>query len=297
MIEEVKKFEDPSGDVWKYVFHFEGAIAEAVLYKYGTFHDRTVMCVSVQSGCPVGCVFCGTGKKFIRNLTWREIIDQVEYLVDEIYNMEEFTESIEESCKKFQIMFMSMGEPMLNFESVMEAISYLATFYRNAQLLLSTIGIKDPEVLGNLSHISKVYPQVGLQFSIHDGWDNKRDELIPFKNKMTLQEIRDYGIHWNKLTSRPVYLNYCVTESSSHPDALNRLMDLFSPESFYFTFSVVCEKEEGKKSDCDLTLLTLVQDKFLAKGYNVRIFDPAGKDTIGGGCGQLWYVQDYFKNS
>ena len=67
IIEEVKKFEDPSGDVWKYVFHFKDAIAEAVLYRYGTFAERTVMCVSVQSGCPVGCVFCGTGKKFIRN--------------------------------------------------------------------------------------------------------------------------------------------------------------------------------------------------------------------------------------
>ena len=72
---EVKQFADPSGNVWKYVFHFEDAIAEAVLYRYGTFKERTVMCVSVQSGCPVGCVFCGTGKKFIRNLT----IDEIEY--------------------------------------------------------------------------------------------------------------------------------------------------------------------------------------------------------------------------
>lgn len=295
MIEEVKKFEDPSGSVWKYVFHFKDAIAEAVLYKYGTFHERTVMCVSVQSGCPVGCVFCGTGKKFLRNLTWREIVDQVEYLVDEIYTMEEFVKPIEEDCKKFQIMFMSMGEPMLNFFEVSESIHYLASFYYNAQLLLSSIGIKDVTVLEEILELSKTYSQVGLQFSIHNGMDEHRNELIPFKNKMTLREIRDYSIHWNKVTKRPVYLNYCITVKSAHPDSLNRLMELFSPESFYFTFSVVCESEEGKKSECNMEMLQKVQQQFVEEGYNVRIFDPAGKDTIGGGCGQLWYVQDYFK--
>jgi len=295
MIKEVKKFEDPSGSVWKYVFHFEDAIAEAVLYKYGTFHERTVMCVSVQSGCPVGCVFCGTGKKFIRNLTWKEIVDQVEYLVDEIYEIEEFDDGIEQDCKKFQIMFMSMGEPMLNFVEVEESIHYLSSYYHNAQLLLSTIGIKNADTLNDILKISRMYPKVGLQFSIHDGMDEHRNELIPFKNKMTLREIRDYGIHWNKATKRPVYLNYCVTVKSAHPDALYRLMELFSPESFYFTFSVVCESEEGKKSECDMDILNKVQSQFVDAGYNVRIFDPAGKDTIGGGCGQLWYVQDYFK--
>lgn len=291
---EVKKFEDPGGNVWKYVFHFPDAIAEAVLYKYGSFSERTVMCVSVQSGCPVGCIFCGTGKKFIRNLHQSEIVQQVDYLYDQVGQMEQYYPEI--TIKKFQIMFMSMGEPMLNWPNVQGTIKVLSEKYPMAQLLLSTVGIKAKGVLIDMLSTSISNSQVGLQFSIHDGMDEFRNKLIPFEHKMTLREIRDYGIHWHKLTERPVYLNYCVTTQSAHPDALYRLKELFSPEVFYFTFSVVCEKEEGKSSNCDMELISKVEKEFLAEGYNVRVFDPAGKETIGGGCGQLWYVQDYFNS-
>ena len=68
----------PSSDtnVRKYVFTNEGehgAVAEAVLYKYPTYDERTVVCFSVMSGCPMGCRFCGTGEFFIRTLTADEI--------------------------------------------------------------------------------------------------------------------------------------------------------------------------------------------------------------------------------
>jgi 23S rRNA (adenine2503-C2)-methyltransferase len=64
-----------------------------------------------MSGCPVGCTFCGTGKKFICNLTAEEIVQQiVEVLTDK-----GIEHDINSRCEKFQIMFMSMGEPMLNW--------------------------------------------------------------------------------------------------------------------------------------------------------------------------------------
>jgi adenine C2-methylase RlmN of 23S rRNA A2503 and tRNA A37 len=59
---EFKRFDSSEGNVWKYVFDFGNAVAEAVLYKYESFYKRTVLCISVQSGCPVGCKFCGTGE-------------------------------------------------------------------------------------------------------------------------------------------------------------------------------------------------------------------------------------------
>ena len=45
-----------------------------------------------------------------------------------------------------------------------------------------------------------------------------------------------------------------------------------------------------------MSILKQIEQDFLKEGYNVRIFDPAGKDTLGGGCGQLWYTQQYFKD-
>lgn len=294
---KVKKFDDPSGNVWKYVFEFENAIAEAVLYKYESFEKRTVMCVSVQSGCPVGCVFCGTGKKFIRNLISDEIIDQVQYLIKEAEKIGNINTSLNQRCEKFQIMFMSMGEPMLNMNEVEDAIYRLNSFYPNAQLLLSTIGVKDKEALKIINKLGADISNFGLQFSIHESFDVCRNDLIPFKNKLTIQEIRNYGVYWSKMTGRQVYLNYCISEDSGVISHLDELLKLFDPHSFAFTFSVICEKEEGKKSCNDMVYLNRAQSKFIEAGYNVRIFDPAGKDTIGAGCGQLHYIQRWFKKN
>lgn len=98
-------------DVMKFIFKQKDAIAESVLYKYPTFEERTVMCISTQTGCPMGCSFCGTGKFFGRNLTAEEIINQVEFMVWR-YNLNL------NKTKRVQIMFMSMGEPLLNLTCV-----------------------------------------------------------------------------------------------------------------------------------------------------------------------------------
>lgn len=292
---EVKKFPSSEGNVWKYVFHFdENTIAEAVLYRYGSFAERTVMCVSVQCGCPVGCGFCGTGKRFIRNLTSKEIEMQVAYLYKEIIEMEAPL-----SFKKFQIMFMSMGEPMLNWDNVKYAISTLNRDYPFAELLLSTIGINNKTVLQEIINISKYISKVGLQFSIHQAYDAKRDDLIPFKNKLTLREIRNYGMLWNQETGRPVYLNYCIDGNNNSVMEMSRLRDLFPPFIFHFTFSVICSPDETMKDAGfrDLHLIQSVTERFLEEGYNVRVFNPAGQDDIGGGCGQLWYVQQFLNKT
>jgi len=287
----VKRFDGKEGNVWKYVFDFGDAIAEAVLYKYQDFYKRTVICCSVMSGCPIGCKFCGTGKKFIRNLTRFEITDQIRYILKDM-NLED----INGKGKKFQIMFMSMGEPLLNWNETNWAINGLHNAYRNAQLLVSTVGLND-YAFDSLIQNSKYINKLGLQFSIHESNENKRNELIPYKNKFDLRKIRDKGIEWYEATGRQVYLNYCVTEDNFLD--YQRLMDLFSPRVFAFTFSVVCEANETMKDahQKNLNLINLISDTFLKAGYNTRVFDPAGQDDIGGGCGQLWYVQEWMKNN
>lgn len=290
---EVKRFDSSEGNVWKYVFDFGDAVSEAVLYKYESFYKRTVICVSVQSGCPVGCKFCGTGKKFIRNLTGKEIVEQVKYALKDMN-----IENINTAGERFQIMFMSMGEPTLNIDNVIMAIKKLNYFYPNAELLISTMGTKNKYAFEEILRISTNIYKVGLQFSVHEAFEEKRNELIPYKNKLTLRELRDYGIEWNNRTKRPVYINYCINKDNQSKEEFDRLKDLFSPAVFNFTFSVVCSADENMKDAGyrELDRINEIASSFIENGYNVRVFDPAGQDDIGGGCGQLWYVQDWIKN-
>lgn len=290
---DYKIFESSEGNVWKYVFTKPDMVAEAVLYKYNDFYDRTVICCSVMSGCPVGCTFCGTGAKFIRNLKADEIAEQIE----NVLASKGLIGDINEKCKKLQFMFMSMGEPMLNWNEVEKAIRILHDKFSNAQLLLSTIGCENDEVFHKIINLSKTIDKIGLQFSIHKSNDEDRNQLIPFKNKMTLEKIRDAGIIWWKETGRKPFLNYCIDGTNNTNDDFIRLTTLFTPVVFNFTFSVVCSKDETMKdaSFRNLEVIRNFQNRFLEKGYNVRIFDPAGQDDIGGGCGQLWYVQNWLK--
>ena len=291
---DYKVFSSSEGNVWKYVFTKEDMVAEAVLYKYNDFYDRTVICCSVMSGCPVGCTFCGTGSKFVRNLKANEIVEQIELVLSD----KNIINDINEKCKKLQFMFMSMGEPMLNWDEVEQAIRILNKKFSNAQLLLSTIGCDNDDVFNKIICISKEIDKIGLQFSIHKSNDKERDKLIPFVKKMNLEKIRDAGIVWWKETGRHPFLNYCVDGTNNTQNNYNELIKLFSPVVFNFTFSVVCSSDENLKeaSFRNLEVIKNFQNKFLEKGYNVRIFDPAGQDDIGGGCGQLWYVQNWLKN-
>ena len=291
---QYKVFASSEGNVWKYVFTKEDMVAEAVLYRYNDFYERTVICCSVMSGCPVGCTFCGTGSKFVRNLKANEIVEQIETVLSD----KNLLHDINKKCKKLQFMFMSMGEPMLNWDEVEKAIRILNSKFDNAQLLLPTIGCDNDDVFSKIISISKEIDKIGLQFSIHKSNDEDRNKLIPFYKKMSLEKIRDAGIIWWRETNRKPFLNYCIDGSNNTDNNFKELTNLFSPIIFNFTFSVVCSKDENMKdaSFRNLNVIKDFQNRFLQKGYNVRMFDPAGQDDIGGGCGQLWYVQNWLKS-
>ena len=291
---DMKRFDSSESDVWKYVFTNEQIVLESVLYRYGSFDKRTVICCSVQSGCKIGCSFCGTGKNFIGNISSDQIVDQIKVVLKD-----QNIEDINSRCAKFQIMFMSMGEPMDNIDAVIEAIRILNKRYPNAELLLSTIGMHDDEAFNKIVKVSKIIDKVGLQFSIHKSTDKERDALIPFKKKYNLREIRDRGTFWKQETGRNVYLNYCVDDSNAKDSDIENLKTLFSPITFNMTFSVICEADETMQDTAikNLDTIRLFEGSFVSDGYNTRIFDPAGQDDIGGGCGQLWFVQNFLKNN
>jgi 23S rRNA (adenine2503-C2)-methyltransferase len=289
MWKNVNVFEDEKEHVKKYVFEKDDIAIESVLYKYPTYEERTVLCISTMCGCPMGCRFCGTGDYFVRNLSSAEIAGQAKYILETQLGVVKPTE-----IKKLQIMVMSMGEPALN-KALEEAFDILYKDYPNAALLISSSG---PKVdYSWVRSMSIRIPTVGLQFSIHESTDEARDKLIPFAKKMNLKEIAKEGIEWCRATGRKPYFNYCAHEGNNTAEDVSRIYELFSPAIWEATVSVICEREAHAqaRNDHQRDLAVEFGNKLLEKGYNVRVFDPAGQDTIGGGCGQLWYVQDWMK--
>jgi 23S rRNA (adenine2503-C2)-methyltransferase len=289
-------FESTDTNVKKFVFEWgdqpseKKGVAEAVLYRYGEYRKRTVICCSVMSGCPVGCTFCGTGKFFVRNLLKNEIVEQVRSCLETI---DCGTRDIE----KFQIMFMSMGEPMLNWKELKLAIIELADMYPTAQLLISTSAPTGMiHYLGELISFSMQIKRLGLQFSVHESTDEARAKLIP-TNTCTLRQIATMGDAWAAFTGRKPFFNYCVNTDNNGADDARRLASLFNPDVWECTLSVICEKDESGANSINrqLDIIEGFRKCMEDEGFHLRVFNPAGQDDIGGGCGQLWYFQKWLK--
>lgn len=289
MWNNVKQIQSTDSNVSKFVFQKDDAVVEAVLYQYPTYEERTVICCSVQSGCPIGCRFCGTGDYFVRNLTANEIISQVQTCLDA-------TGVDPKLIQRLQVMTMSMGEPMLNKE-LAEAIRRLHVLYPQAALLISTSG---PDVDYEwMMKLSEEVPTVGLQFSVHESTDDARDKLIPFKKKLKIAGMAAKGEEWHKRTGRRPFFNYCVHEKNGSDWDVVQLANAFNPSIWNATISVICERDESVAA-ANARQEQLAMDfssKMVDMGYNTRVFNPAGQDDIGGGCGQLWFVQDWMKNN
>jgi 23S rRNA (adenine2503-C2)-methyltransferase len=225
----------------------------------------------------------------VRSLTAEEIVVQVVRCVND-------TGVDPATMGRLQVMFMSMGEPLLNMKALDPAIRELYRLYPNAALLVSTSAPKMD--FWSVIRLSQDVPTVGLQFSVHESTDEARDKLIPLKGKLTLDEIAAAGEAWHRHTGRKPFFNYCAHDgNSSHEDA-NRILARFDPAVFCATVSVICERSEGLpvSNSHQRSLASDFAAKLVERGFDTRMFDPAGQDTIGGGCGQLHFVQQWFKD-
>lgn len=287
---EVKELKSSDTDVKKYIFTQEDAIAEAVLYKYGDYNERTVMCISTQTGCQMGCTFCGTGKFFGRDLDYTEIVEQVEYMI-EVNNLQP------QDMKRFQIMVMSMGEPVNNAYNVQKSFRIFHNNYPEAALLISSSAPRTQNGWDVIMETAEDIPTVGLQFSVHASTDEDRDKIIPMKAKLNLEQISYKGLEFFQRTGRKPFFNYCVTKYNNSQEDVMNLRMLFDPCVWEATLSVVCESDQNM-SDAVISQRNIVEDfssRLVEVGFNTRVFDPAGQDDIGAGCGMLWATQDWVK--
>lgn len=291
MWDSIEELQSTDTDVKKFIFKKEDAIAEAVLYKYGTYTERTVMCISTQTGCPMGCTFCGTGKFFGRNLTHEEIISQVTHMLG-LHSEIATSDSI-------QIMVMSMGEPLLNMNNVETAFCTFANMLPEARLLVSTAAPSTDRGWTKMMDMAEFLPKVGLQFSVHESTDEARDKVMPMKAKLNLEQIAVKGLEFYQRTGRKPFFNYCVHDGNNSVFAAQQLRMLFDPRVWEATLSVICESDESMSDavQSQVDMVTEFSGELIALGFNTRVFDPAGQDDIGGGCGQLWAVQEYAKDN
>ena len=176
---------------------------EAVLLKL--LSDKWSLCLSTQVGCPVRCPFCATGKKGLkRNLAPDEISDQ--FLATTHY-----LKAQGEQQKIGSVIFMGMGEPFLNYDSVAEAVRTLA----------------DPELIGlGQRHLSvstaghvpgirrfpKDFPQCNLAVSLHAGEDALRSDLVPLNRTYPLSQLAKALKDYISSTKRRVFIEYVLFE-------------------------------------------------------------------------------------
>lgn len=291
MWNEIKEIKSSDENVIKFVFSKDDAVAEAVLYKYPTYEDRTVICCSTQSGCAVGCRFCGAGDRFVRSLTAEEIVNQPKHLLER-------TGVDVSKIKRLQIMFMSMGEPMNNWNELKKALVELYQMYPNAKLLISTSAPRKNSAFDDLANLSVEIPTIGLQFSVHESTNEARKKLIPSPT-MTLGEIAMQGERWYMATGRNPFFNYCVHPNNNTDEDVQRMVGHFDPKIWQATLSVICERDEhvAAANERQRKLAEDFSSKLMNSGYSVRVFNPAGQDDIGGGCGMLWFVQEWMRDN
>ncbi|KFZ21888.1 ribosomal RNA large subunit methyltransferase N [Thermotoga neapolitana LA10] len=163
------------------------------------FHPgRITACISTQVGCPVGCTFCATGMSgFVRNLTTGEIVSQ-------ILSMEK-----EEGKKIGNVVYMGMGEPLLNYENTIKSIRILNHKKMGnigiRRITISTVGI--PEKIIQLADEGL---DVKLALSLHAPTNFKRDQLVPLNRKYSVEEILNAIKVYQMKTGKRVTIEYVL---------------------------------------------------------------------------------------
>jgi 23S rRNA (adenine2503-C2)-methyltransferase len=196
----------------KALFHTgEGHPVEAVLMRYRD--GRRSVCISSQSGCPLTCTFCATGQmRFRRNLTAWEILDQALHF--------RRSEAID------HVVFMGMGEPMLNVDAVLEAARRLPDVgVTHRRTTVSTVGW----LPGLRRFVDEVEEPIRLALSLHAPTDALRSAIMPVNDRYPLEDVLAQCRRYFELRRRKVFVEYVmldgVNDDPAHARELAELLD------------------------------------------------------------------------
>ena len=188
----------------------DGRPVEAVLMRYRD--GRRSLCLSSQSGCPLTCSFCATGRmRFGRNLTASEILDQALHFRRK--------EAVDHA------VFMGMGEPLMNLGNVLAACERLPEIgIATSNTAISTVGW-----LPGIERMASEGPPVRLALSLHAADEALRSELMPVNDRYPLRDVLGACVRWHERRRRQVFVEYLmldgVNDRYAQAVALARLLE------------------------------------------------------------------------
>lgn len=254
----------------------DGLVVESVLIPTDT---RTTACVSSQVGCSLDCRFCATARmKRMRNLNADEIYDQVVAIDNEsrLYYDRPLS----------NIVFMGMGEPLMNYNNVLKAIDMITSpeglGMSPKRITVSTSGV--PKMIRKMADEEVKF---GLAVSLHSAIDEVRTSIMPFNATFPLKELREALQYWYSKTKNRITYEYVVwkgiNDTQEAADALVKFCKFAPSKVNIIEYNPIDDGEFQQASDSavDMYKKTLEQN-----GITVTVRRSRGKD-IDAACGQL----------
>lgn len=251
-------------------------VVESVLIPTKT---RTTACVSSQVGCSLDCRFCATSRlKRMRNLNPDEIYDQVIAIDNEsrLY----FDRPLS------NIVFMGMGEPLMNYNNVLKAIDKITSpeglGMSPKRIIVSTSGV--PKLIKRMADEEVKFK---LAVSLHSAIDEIRTSIMPFNATFTLADLRESLIYWYEKTKSRITYEYVVWEGiNDKKKDVDALVDFcrFAPSKVnLIEYNPIDDGEFQQASNAAIDMYVAALEK---NGITVTVRRSRGKD-IDAACGQL----------
>jgi len=260
----------------------DGSLVESVLMGYP---DRITVCVSSQAGCGMGCPFCATGQAGLtRNLSTAEIIDQVVWFAGLAASG-----AVPGSPPRLsRVVFMGMGEPLANYNRVIDAVRRLTApapeglGLSQRHITVSTVGL-----VPAMRRLANEDLAVTLALSLHAPDDDLRDELVPVNERWKVAEVLQAAWDYAARTGRRVSIEYAlirdVNDQPWRADLLGRLL----AGKLTHVNLIPLNPTPGSRWDASPKP---VEREFVrrlrAAGVATTVRDTRGRE-IDGACGQL----------
>jgi 23S rRNA (adenine2503-C2)-methyltransferase len=273
-LDKVQKSAD--GTIKNAVRLFDGLVVESVLIPTDT---RTTACVSSQVGCSLDCNFCATAQlKRMRNLTPDEIYDQVLAINNESKQYHNRPLS--------NIVFMGMGEPLMNYNNVMKAIDKITSDeglgMSPKRITVSTSGL--PKMIKKMADDEVKFK---LAVSLHSAVEEVRNEIMPFSKNFPLPELLQSLKYWYQKTKSKITFEYVVwkgiNDTTSDIQALVKFCKQVPCKVNLIEYNPI---DDGMFQQADEQAINAYINALENNGIVAKVRRSRGKD-IDAACGQL----------